>query len=164
MRLLLLLATVGGSSVAQSSVVPAFSVGGITPDLPLILTVLIALRRGPEVGCVVGFLAGFLQDVAGGGLVGVQALTKALAGFGMGLLVGRFWVSSPLVQVPGLVLLTVAEGLARFLLLQFFHYPVSFAGLMVHVVLPQALFNGFVGAACVLVAEGADIARRQRWV
>ncbi len=164
MRLFLLLATVGGSSVAQSNVVPVFAVGGVTPDLPLVLTVLVALRRGPEVGCIVGFVAGCLQDVAGGGLIGVQALTKALAGFAMGLLVGRLWVASPLVQVPGLVMLTVAEGLARFLLLQFFHFPVSLGGLLAHVVLPQALYNGFVGAACVLIAEAAEVARRRRWV
>jgi len=162
MRLALLLMTVGGS-VAQSSVVPALSVAGVTPDLPLVLTVFVALRRGPEIGCIAGFLAGFLQDVTGGGLIGVQALTKALAGFAMGLLVGRFSVSNPLVQVPGLVLLTVAEGLARFFLLQFFHYPVSFGGLMAHVVLPQALYNGFVGAACVLAVEGAEFARKQGW-
>jgi len=162
MRLALLLMTVGGS-VAQSSVVPALSVAGVTPDLPLVLTVFVALRRGPEIGCIAGFFAGFLQDVTGGGLIGVQALTKALAGFAMGLLVGRFSVSNPLVQVPGLVLLTVAEGLGRFFLLQFFHYPVSFSGLMAHVVLPQALYNGFVGAACVLVVEGAEFARKQGW-
>jgi rod shape-determining protein MreD len=164
LRAFLLLMTVGGSSVAQWNVVPALTVGGVTPDLPLVLTVLVALRRGPEVGCLVGFVAGCLQDVAGGGLIGVQALTKALAGFAMGLLVGRLWVASPLVQVPGLVLLTVAEGMARFLLLQFFHYPVSLGGLMVHVVLPQALYNGFVSALCVLVAEALDVARRRQWV
>ena len=163
MRLLLLLSTLGGS-VAQSSVVPALSVGGITPDVPLVLTVLVALRRGPELGCAVGFLAGFLQDVAGGGLIGVQALTKALAGFAMGLLVGRFWVASPLVQVPALVLLTLAEGVARFFLLQFFHYPPPLGGMMVHVVLPQALYNGFVGAACVMASEGADLAKKRGWV
>jgi len=163
MRFLLLFTTVGGS-VAQSNVVPALSIGGIAPDVPLILTVLVALRRGPEVGCVVGFFAGLLQDVGGGGLIGVQALTKALAGFAMGLLVGRFWVASPLVQVPALVLFTVAEGLARFCLLQFFHYPVSFGGLMMHVVLPQAVYNGFIGAACVFCVEGLDAARRRRWV
>ena len=163
MRALLLL-TMAGSNVAQSSVVPALSIGGLAPDVPLILTVLVALRRGPEVGCVVGFFVGFLQDVAGGGLIGIQALTKALAGFAMGLLVGRFWVSSPLVQVPGLVLLTVAEGLTRFFLLQFFHYPASFGGLMLHVILPQALYNGFIGAACVLFAHVVEAARKRAWV
>jgi len=161
-RPLLLLLTVG-SSLAQSNVVPAMSVSGVTPDLPLILTVFTALRRGPEVGCLVGFLAGFLRDIGGSGLLGVQALTTALAGFAMGLLVGRFWVASPLVQVAGLALLTVAEGLARFLLLQFFHYPVSFGGLMMHVVLPQALYNGFIGAGCVLIATILEQARARRW-
>lgn len=163
MRLLLIVATIGGN-VAQASVVPSLSIGGITPDLPLILTVFVALRRGPELGCIVGFFAGFLQDVAGGGLIGVQALTKALAGFSMGLLVGRFWVASPLVQVPGLVLLTLAEGIGRFLLLQFFHYPVSLGSLLMHVVVPQALYNGFIGAACVATAEAVDAARSRGWV
>ena len=104
MRLSLLLMAFGGS-LAQSSVVPSWSVGGITPDLPLILTALIALRRGPEAGCLVGFAAGLLQDATGGGLLGVQALSRALAGFAMGLLPGRLWVGHPLVQIPGDVIL-----------------------------------------------------------
>ncbi len=100
MRLLFLLMTFGGS-LAQSNLVPMLSVAGVTPDVPLILTVLLALRRGPETGCLAGFVVGILQDVAGGGLVGVQAVTKALAGFAVGMLVSRLWVSNPLVQVPG---------------------------------------------------------------
>lgn len=154
-RLLLLLVIVGGG-VLQSTVVAVAGVGGVTPDVPLILTVLIALRHGPESGCLAGFVAGLLQDASGGGLLGVQALTKGLAGFGMGLLVGRFWVSNPLVQVPGLVLLSIAEGLARFLLLQMFHYPATLGELMLHVILPQALYNGFIGAALVFALAWTD--------
>jgi len=161
-RVLFLLMTVGGN-LAQWSVVPGLAVGGVTPDLPLMLTVFLALRGGPEAGCLAGFVTGFLQDMAGGGLVGVQALTKALAGFAMGLLVGRFWVASPLVQVPGLVLLTVAEGFARYCLLQLFHFPVSLGELMVHVILPQAMYNGFLGSACVLLVTGINAVRRRMW-
>jgi len=150
-----------GGSLAQWSVVPALSLAGVTPDLPLIVTVFVALQRGPGTGCLTGFVAGFLQDMAGGGLIGVQAFTKALAGFGMGLLVGRLWVSSPLVQVPGLVLLTVAEGLARYFLLQFFHFPASLGTLMAYVILPQALYNGFLGSCCVLCMSLAAAVRRQ---
>lgn len=162
MRALFLVMTFGGS-LAQWSVVPALSVGGVTPDLPLIVTAFLALRGGPETGCLAGFLAGFLQDMAGGGLIGVQALTKAMAGFGMGLLVGRLWVSSPLVQVPGLVLLTVAEGVVRYFLLQLFHFPASLGELMAHVILPQALYNGFLGSACVLCTTAAAAVRRRTW-
>jgi hypothetical protein len=53
------------------------------------------------------------------------------------------------VQVPGLVLLSVAEGLGRFALLKVFHFPAAFGELMTYVVLPQALYNGFLGAALV---------------
>src|SRR3989454_2750456 len=83
MRVLLAL-TVFGGSVAHATLAPALGIGGVTPDLPLIVVVLLALRRGPEFGCVAGFGAGLLQDAAGGGLIGVPALTKALIGFAIG--------------------------------------------------------------------------------
>src|SRR5256886_12688429 len=83
MRVLLAL-TVFGGSVAHATLAPALGIGGVTPDLPLIVVVLLALRRGPEFGCVAGFGAGLLQDAAGGGPVGVQALTKAVIGLPIG--------------------------------------------------------------------------------
>src|SRR3989449_11223500 len=112
MRVLLAL-TVFGGSVAHATLAPALGIGGVTPDLPLIVVVLLALRRGPEFGCVAGFGAGLLQDAAGGGVIGVQALTKAGVGFAIGAAGSRLSVTPPLVQVPRLVLLTGAEGLVR---------------------------------------------------
>jgi rod shape-determining protein MreD len=141
-----------GGGLAQGSVAPALRIGGVAPDIPLILTVLLALNRGPEVGCLSGFAVGLLQDVAAGGIVGVQALTKALVGFGAGLIGERLY-TSPLVQVPGLVLLTLAEGVGRYWLLHLLHFPAAFGEVMLHVVLPQALYNGFLGAAGVLAGS-----------
>ncbi|MBI4561919.1 MAG: rod shape-determining protein MreD [Candidatus Rokubacteria bacterium] len=148
-----------GGGLAQTTVVPVLRIGSVTPDLPLVLTVLLGLRKGPELGCLSGFVAGLLQDVTGGGFVGAQALTKALVGFSVGLLGGRLRVSNPLVQVPGLVLLTLAEGIARYGLLQLFHFPASFSDLMLHVILPQALYNGFLGSAAVLALVWAGAQR-----
>jgi rod shape-determining protein MreD len=149
MKTLLALTVVGGS-VAHATLTPMISVAGVTPDLPLIMVILLALRRGPEFGCMAGFVTGLLQDAAGGGLIGVQALTKGLIGFGIGVAGGRLRVSQPLVQIPGLVVLTIAEGLARFAILQVFRFPAPFGELMTYVILPQALCNGFIGAAVVL--------------
>jgi uncharacterized membrane protein len=70
-------------------------------------------------------------------------------------------VSQPLVQVPGLVLLTIAEGLARFALLKLFRFPAPFGELMIYVVLPQALYNGFLGAALVLALTWAESVRER---
>jgi rod shape-determining protein MreD len=159
MRLLLGAAVLGGG-VAHTTVAPLLRIGDVAPDIPLVVVVLLALRRGPEFGCVAGFVAGLLQDVTGGGLVGVQALTKAIVGFAIGALGGRLAVGQPLVQMPGLILLSIAEGLARFALLQLFRFPASLAEILVYVVVPQALYNGFLGAALVLAHAWYD-ARRQ---
>jgi rod shape-determining protein MreD len=156
---LLLALTVFGGGVAHTTVAPALRIGDVTPDLPLIVVVLLALRRGPEFGCGAGFVAGLLQDVAGGGWLGVQALTKALIGFVIGSAGAQLSVRQPLVQVPGLVLLSVAEGLARYAILQLFRFPAPFGELMLYVVLPQALYNGFLGAALVLVLAWAESLR-----
>jgi len=147
--------------MAQATLAPALRIGDIAPDLPLIVVVLLALRRGPEFGCVAGFAAGLLQDAAGGGLIGIQALTKAVIGFAIGAVGSELRVTQPLVQVPGLAVLTIVEGLVRFALLKLFHFPVPFGELMMYVVLPQALYNGFLGAALVLLMTWAETFRRQ---
>jgi rod shape-determining protein MreD len=158
MRTLLIL-TVFGGGVAQATLGSALRVADVTPDIPLIVVVLMALRRGPEIGCASGFAAGLLQDAAGGGLIGVQALTKAVIGFALGVVGSRFSLRQPLVEVPGLVLLTIAEGLARYALLQLFRFPAPFGQLMTYVVLPQAIYNGFLGAAFVFALAGMESVR-----
>lgn len=148
--------TVFGGGLAGATLAPALRIADIAPDIPLIVVIFLALRRGPEVGCAAGFVAGLLQDVAAGGLIGVQALTKALVGFALGSASGRLRVTQPLVQIPGLVLLTIAEGVVRFTLLQLFRFPAPFGELMTFVVLPQALYNGFIGAALVFALAWTD--------
>lgn len=158
MRTALALAIFGGGLV-QASLVPALRIADVAPDIPLIVVVLLALRRGPEFGCASGFAAGLLQDMAGGGLLGVQALTKALVGFFIGAAGGRLRVTQPLVQVPGLVLLTFVEGVGRFALLKLFRFPAPFGEVMTYAVLPQAMYNGFVGAALVFLMAWTESSR-----
>ncbi len=152
----LLVLTIFGGGIAHATVAPAIRVADVAPDIPLIVVVLLALRRGPEFGSLAGFAAGLLQDAAGGGLLGVQALTKAVLGFSIGSIGARLRVTQPLVQVPGLVLLSVLEGLLRFAVLNLFRFPARFSELMTYVVLPQALYNGFLGAALVLALAWAE--------
>jgi rod shape-determining protein MreD len=158
MRTLLVL-TVFGGGVAQATLGSALRFADVAPDIPLIMVVLLALRRGPEIGCAAGLAAGLLQDAATGGLIGVQGLTKALIGFVVGVLGARFSVRHPLVEVPGLVLLTLVEAIVRYGLLQLFRFPAPFGQLMTYVVLPQAVYNGFLGAAFVFALAGMESLR-----
>jgi rod shape-determining protein MreD len=160
-RILTALAVFGGG-VAQGPLAGMLRVGDVVPDIPLVVVVMLALRRGPEFGCVAGLVAGLLQDVTSGGLLGVQALTKALAGFAIGASGARLSATSPLVQVPGLVLLTVAEGLVRFGILQVFRFPAPLGELMAYQVLPQALYNGVLGAIVAFALAAVDYLRPGR--
>jgi rod shape-determining protein MreD len=160
-RILTALAVFGGG-VAQGPLAGMLRVGDVVPDIPLVVVVMLALRRGPEFGCVAGLVAGLLQDVTSGGLLGVQALTKALAGFAIGASGARLSATSPLVQVPGLVLLTVAEGLVRFGILQVFRFPAPLGELMAYQVLPQALYNGVLGAIVAFALTAVDYLRPGR--
>jgi len=155
----LIVATVLGGGLAHSTLAPVLRIGDVTPDLPLIVVVLLALHRGSEVGCLAGLVTGLLQDAASGGLLGVQALTKALVGFALGGAGRRLRVTQPLVQVPGLVLLSLAEGVARLGLMKLFHFPAAFDEVMTYTVLPQAVYNGFLGSIVVLALTWQEASR-----
>lgn len=144
MRLPLYFLAVSGGTLAQSTVVPILGVAGVVPDLPLILVVLLALRRGPEPGCLTGFALGLVQDALVGGPLGLQALSKAVIGFGAGELPRVCLVSNPLVSVLAVTLATLTDGTLRFVVLQLFHYPAAFGELLGWVILPQAAYNGLL--------------------
>ena len=72
MRLPLYVLAVSGGALVQCTVVPAVGVGGIVPDIPVVLTVLLALRYGAEAGCLTGFALGFaLRDIISSVLAGI---------------------------------------------------------------------------------------------
>lgn len=146
MRLPLYVMLLGGGTVVQSTVVGEFAVAGVTPDLPLVITALLALARGPEVGLLTGFSLGLLQDGIGGGLLGAQALSKALAGFGLGFLHRHLRVSIGPLQILAVVAVSIGEGLLRFLLLKAVRFPGDIGEMMLYGVLPQALYNGVVAS------------------
>jgi rod shape-determining protein MreD len=146
-RLPLYFLAISGGTLVQSTLVPVLGFRGVVPDLPIVLVVLLALRRGPEAGCLTGFALGLIQDAIVGGPLGLQAFSKAVVGFVAGEL-PRWWlVSNPLVPIAAAVLATVADGALRFAALQLFHYPAAFGELLGSVILPQAGYNGILAAA-----------------
>jgi rod shape-determining protein MreD len=148
-RLPLYFLAISGGTLAQGTVVPALGVGGVVPDLPVVLVVLLALRLGPETGCSLGFALGLLQDAIVGGPLGLQALSKGVIGFVAGDLPRWCLVTNPVVPVVAAVAATVADASLRFAVLQLYQYPASFGELFGSVILPQAAYNGVLAAIAV---------------
>ena len=70
-----------------------FAYWGAAPQFLLVLTILIAARRGAVLGMLAGFGWGLYLDVARAELFGASALTLTLAAYFVGI-IRRFWVSS----------------------------------------------------------------------
>lgn len=78
----------------------------------LLVTVYCALSGGEVLGMLAGAAAGWVQDgVFGGTVLGLQALSKLLVGFAVGVGAGRFLVSSVAARALVVLLATVADGL-----------------------------------------------------
>ncbi|MFO7444970.1 MAG: rod shape-determining protein MreD [Ignavibacteriaceae bacterium] len=67
--------------VVQTTIVPLISIGGVIPDLILILLIVYAIRYGQIYGTILGFVYGFLFDLITGSLLGSAMLSKTLTGF-----------------------------------------------------------------------------------
>ena len=111
------------------------------PDLVLVALVAVALLRGPLIGAVVGFWAGFVLDLATFEILGLNALLLTLAGYGIGRLGQVMSKSSPhppLIAV-GLATVTVLLGSA------FLHFvlgsTVAASTLFGRVLLPMLVLN-----------------------
>jgi rod shape-determining protein MreD len=106
--------------IVQATIVGSIHVLRGTPDLVLVLLLVIALLRGSIFGAVAGFWAGFLLDTAYLGTLGVSSLLLTLAGYWIGRYgetTGRDRAHAPFLSVAVVTFLfAVGELTLHFLL------------------------------------------------
>lgn len=71
-------------------------ISGAILDPLLPIAVAVGILRGAEFGGAVGLAAGLLQDLLGGGPLGVNGLTKMVVGFASGLFERSIYIENPL--------------------------------------------------------------------
>jgi len=79
-------------SAAVAVVLPNSFAGGF--DLPLVITIHVALTRGKTTGMMTGLLLGYLQDAMSGQVLGFNGVSKIIGGFMGGYLKEKFFVRS----------------------------------------------------------------------
>jgi rod shape-determining protein MreD len=106
--------------VVQATIVGSIHVMRGTPDLVLVVLLVIALLRGSIFGAIAGFWAGFLLDTAYLGTLGVSSLLLTLGGYWIGRYgetTGRDRAHAPFVSVAVVTFLfAVGELVLHFLL------------------------------------------------
>lgn len=115
--------------------------GNIVPDLILIMVISYSLLRGSDEGLFFGLAAGLFLDLVAGGVIGIQTLAKATAGFSAGLLEKTIFKDNLLVPVIAAFVGTlVLESLSVLMQLSF-HGNYNFWLQIVSTIIPLALYN-----------------------
>ncbi|MCZ7661662.1 MAG: rod shape-determining protein MreD [Thermoleophilia bacterium] len=130
----------------QTVVTSQLPILGVTADLFLLLTVLVAISRGATVGLVFGFVAGLTADIVFLDPVGLRTFIYLIVGYGVGWYVEEFGLPSAWMVV---VLAGVTSLLSQGVYGIFQFIMGSAGGFMAMTrlqVLPAALVDGLLAA------------------
>jgi rod shape-determining protein MreD len=95
----------------QSTILQKIALGGVKPDLALLVLIFVSMRRGSMVGQVSGFATGFLEDVMNVSPLGFHSLLRTVMGFLYGLLSGNVFVDPFLMPIVLAVVATILKGI-----------------------------------------------------
>ncbi len=152
----------------QTGVLRWAAVGGITPDLLVILTVSLGFLCGEKTGMLVGFACGLLTDlyaVYGGGMVqgdllGFYALLYLLTGYAGGQFNGIFFPEEIKFPLLLIALSDLALNFVRYVFQFLLRARLNIGYYFLHVILPEAVYTLLVSLAvypflllCVKLAE-----------
>lgn len=142
---------------AQSSILPGELLFGCAPDLVLLSVVVIAMRAGGTTMMVWAVAAGLCQDVLSGGIVGMNVLSKPLAGIFVMLFRWKLDFRNPNTQAMVAFLATMADGVFLSFLVSAYIPARDIPGTVIGVILPVAAMNGVLFP---LLLTGEEAVRR----
>ncbi len=119
------------------------AIGGVAPDVLLILCVWVALSEGQFAGMLFAFAVGMIFDVASSDVLGSNALAKLLAAFAAGYFYSEKKVNENLGTVRFLIVVTAA-GLVHNLIYYFLYIrptEISFTGFFVKYGIASTLYT-----------------------
>lgn len=87
----------------QQTFFQALSLGGIVPNILLIITAIFGFVSGRREGMWIGFFSGLLIDIFFGGIIGINALIYMFVGYGNGYYKGGFFPED--IKIPMLLIM-----------------------------------------------------------
>jgi hypothetical protein len=129
----------------QTTLLPHLSIWNIKPDLGLVAAALVGLFAGELEGLLVGLAIGWILNLFSAGELWLSLLTNGGVGILAGFLGRQLSQVTSLSMGAGLLLVSLASGLLA--AMSFQNLDMSQIWWMIEsIVLPQACFDGAVGA------------------
>jgi rod shape-determining protein MreD len=118
--------------------------GRISPDFPLLIVLYFAVYRGAFHGSILGFIVGLIQDLFNPTHLGLNALTKTLTGYCMGLAGTKTEPDSSLFLFALFGVAALAHDFVYLLVFTGLHLG-KFVVTLATVSVPSALYTAVVG-------------------
>ncbi|MDF9408304.1 rod shape-determining protein MreD [Pelotomaculum isophthalicicum JI] len=136
-----LLLLLGVVLILQTTIMDYLSVYGVKPDLVMLLVIFNGFLLGPKEGAFLGFAGGIIEDLFSGSYIGINALTKMVAGYLAGFCGERLYKENSLV-VAGVAFFSTTVGLLiNYFLLLYLKIYMPFFYTLFRVILPTALYT-----------------------
>jgi len=125
----------------QSTVFQALTLGGIVPNILIIIVSSFGFMRGKKEGLFIGFFAGLILDIFWGEILGFYALAYMVIGYLNGFFRSIFYPED--IKLP-ITLITVSEllyCLICYIFLFMLRGKMHFGYYFIHIILPEIVYT-----------------------
>ncbi len=126
----------------QSTFFKVISLGGVSPNLLLILTALFGFMCGKGEGMYVGFFAGLCSDVLyGNGMIGLYTLLFSWAGYVCGAFNRLFFPEDLALPIILTTTVDIIYGFFSYVFLFLLRSRLDISWYFLHIILPEAVYT-----------------------
>lgn len=149
----------------QSTVFQSLELGGIAPNLLIILTASAGFMRGEKHGLLTGFLCGVLCDIFSDGIWGIYAMIYMYIGFLNGKFSRLFYPED--IKLPLALILTsdFSYGMICYIFMFLIRGRLDFIYYLIHIILPEIVYTAVISVLlypCILWIEKRSDRKRKR--
>ena len=140
-RVIIELLIIIAAFILQSTIFRAISLGGIVPNLLIIVTSSFGIMRGRREGMFIGFICGILVDIFFGNVLGFYALVYLVIGYLNGIFQSFFYPED--VKLP-MIMIFASEAVYCFvcyIFLFLLRRRLHLGYYMVHIILPEMVYT-----------------------
>lgn len=131
-----------GAVILQVALAPHLAIGGAVPNFLLLVVIGVALIEGPRYGTIAGFAAGLAFDLIGTGPIGPMALVLCVVGFLAGSLQENMFAEGWRLPVTVVLIASFVTEIGYWIVLSVAGVGGAFWSTFASVMLPGALYNG----------------------
>ena len=129
------------AAVLQVGIAPHVAIGGVVPNLLLLVVITLAMIEGPRSGATAGFVAGLLFDLLGTGPIGPMAMVLAMTGHLAGSLSANMFAEGWLMPLTVVFVASVGAEFVYAILLAVLGEGGSLGATLWTISLPGALYD-----------------------